>query len=352
MRDNVENLRTELLTKWEEYQPKGTPVLFTKYHNISLAVKDESVNLTGTYKARHGWKMGWDYLTNHFPYNFIYYLGSTGNAGIADFAFADLLNDLLGEERVVVANFYPKHYDTKLLGPDSQGRFTDGKRFREEMEKYRSGRLIQVDFKEKYWFDNFESENTPCLDRMIELGLDARRDNSLDITEGFKPTYNQIMEEYVTQIKGCYGYVPRTLAIIQFGAGMLYDDSKAVALSHNWPIDFMAVSTGNKKTIADKICDSSETWQRSLKELREVGFTTAKNSGDLIHQIDEQEILLAMQMFKELRIEAEPSGAAGMAMVPRILPKIKDRYDLIAIINTGNGVKETAYSSLINKAEG
>ncbi|MFC1801409.1 hypothetical protein ACFLZB_03015 [Nanoarchaeota archaeon] len=337
------NTRQELISKWEEHKPKVTPVIFARFGDQEVSIKDESQNLTDTYKAKHGWMMGLDYLVNHFPNNFLYYLGSTGNAGIADFAYADLLNNLLGEEKVTVVNFYPLHYDSKLLGPDSEGRFTDGKRFREEMEKYKSGRLIQVDFREKYWFDDFESGNTPCLDKMVELGLDVS--HSLDITEGFKPTYRQVIQEYAEQIRKRFGEIPKTLLVVQYGAGMLYDDSKLVVLEEKLSIDLMAVSSGDPKTIADKICDTSESWQESILDLRETGNTTARNSGDRIHHVDEQEILFAMQMFGELGIEAEPSGAAGMAIVPR-LRETNSTYDLVAVINTGNGIKETAFDTL------
>ena len=338
----MDTQRQKLIRKWEEYKPPITPVVFARFEDQEVSIKDESQNLTDTYKARHGWMLGLHYLLKHFPHNFLYYLGSTGNAGIADFAYADLLNNLLGEDKVIVANFYPQHYDAKLLGPDSKGRFTDGKRFRKEMEKYRSGRLIQVDFRERYWFDDFKSGVTPCLDKMIELGLDVSR--SLDITEGFKPTYCQVMQEYAEQIKHRFGKIPKTLLVVQYGAGMLYDDSKLVV--QGLPIDVMAISSGDPKTIADKICDVSESWQKSIVDLREIGYTTARSSGDKIYHVTEQEILFAMQMFKEIGIEAEPSGAAGMGIVPRLRATNRD-YDLVAVINTGNGIKKTAFDTLM-----
>lgn len=331
--------KKELIKIWNKLKPVQTPVIFTNINGQNIAIKDESKNETGTYKAKHGWMMGLDYITNHYPNPFVYYLGSTGNAGIADFAYADKLNELLGEKKVLVANFYPVHYDSKLLGPDSFGRFTDGKRFRKDMEKYSSGRLLQVDFKEKYWFGE------PCLKRMNEVGINVTPNNSLDITEGFKPTYSQVMKEFIKQIKGHFSYIPKTIAVIQYGAGMLYDDAKEI--SKELPIDFVAVSTGNKETIADKICDSSETWQVSQKELVERGYTKARNSGDRIYQVSEQEILLALSRFKELGIEAEPSGAAGLAIVPRLEQIVRENYDLIAVINTGNGIKKCSYNSLL-----
>ncbi len=340
---DVEKVRLELIERWEKFRPNITPVTFARIDGQNVAIKDESQNITNTYKAKHGWMMGLHYLKNVFPKQFIYYLGSTGNAGMADFAFADMLNDMLGEQKVLVANFFPKHYDSKSLGPDSMGRFTDGKKFRKIMENFRSGKLIQVDFKEKYWFGQ------ACLDKLNDIGIRAGRENSMDITEGFKPTYKQIMEEFAEQIIKKYNYIPKTLAIIQFGAGMLYDDSKAVVQERNLPIKVIAVSTGNPETIADKICDNSQSWQESIQNLREKGFTRAKNSGDKIYQVGEQEILYALIQLRQLDIESEPSGAAGMAIIPRIQEIIGQYYDLITVINTGNGIKNCAHNPVILK---
>lgn len=375
MSRKTESSRTELLQRWQQYKPQPASPIYTEWCRRKIIIEDESHHPTGTYKARHGWKMGEHYLQNHFPNPFIYYLGSTGNAGMADFHYADLLNATLGESKIKVVCFYPEHYDRKLLGPDSFGRFTDGKKVREQMEKYASGKVISVDFKERYWFDDCNLGSTPCLDKMVELGVSVTRDNSLDITEGFKPTYTSLMEEYISQINSRFTTIPKTLMIIQFGAGILYNDCMAVAMNKwpqdykrcsldtfvsesvygcfcrvpansPWPIGFLAVSSGNKKTIADKIHDSSETWQFSTKDLLNIGRTFIKKSDlgyrDLIYHVEEQEILSAMSKFKELGIEAEPSGAAGMSIIPRLSEIVRREYDLVAVINTGNGIKECA----------
>lgn len=345
--------KKELIKEWNKIKPKETPLVFTNITGKKIVIKDESVNLSSTYKDKHGWAMGLDYLKNHFPNPFIYYLGSTGNAGFSDFLYAEKLNKLLGEKKVLVVNFYPGHYDDKILGPDSFSRFTDGKRFREEMERFKSGKLIQVDFRKKYWFDDFKRGYTPCLDKMNEFEMGKEiginkisRENSKDITEGFKPTYFQVMEEIISQIKGKLGRIPKTLAIIQFGAGMLYDDSKEVVKKNDVPIDIIAVSTGNKDTIADKICDSSETWQESLKDLLKKGVTRAKNSGDKIFQVNESEILDSLKILRKLNIEAEPSGGVGLAMAisSKLNNLIKNfqNYELIVVINTGNGLKKSS----------
>ncbi len=343
-------MRIDLLGKWEEKRPRKGPVIFTSLDGQKIAIKDESSEPTGTYKDWHGWMMGLDYLRNHFREKFIYDVVSTGNAGMSDLYFADQLNKMLGEEMVKVVVFYPKHYDKKILGPDSKSRKTDGKVFRKEMEKY-GGRVIRVDFDETVWDDigdfnsAFDSCLTPCLAKMNEEGIPATPENSMDITEGFKPTYSQIMEDFGRQIIEQFGYFPKTLAIIQFGAGMLYDDSKEVAQRHKWPIDFLAVSTGDKDTIADKICDVSETWQESRADLLTHGYTFARNSGDRIYQVSDQEIHWAMEQFDIRGLESGPSGASGFAGIQKARQITKKKYDLIATIGTGNEIGR--YANLV-----
>ncbi len=334
----------ELIQQWLRYKPKETPTKSTKINNKKVIIKDESKNITGTYKAKHGWMMGLDYLINHFPNKFTYYIGSTGNAAMGDFAYADILNNLLGEELVRVVCFYPLHYDNKVLGPNSEGKTITGFDVRKKLESFKSGKVLQVDFKEKYWFDDFQNNYTPCLDLMNEKGLKVNRNNSKDITEGFQPTYKQVMEEFAIQIKNQYGKIPRTLAIIQFGAGMLYDDVKEVIEENNYSIDVIAVSTGNINTIADKICDSSESWQENIRDLMKKGFTLAKNSGDKIYHLSENEIRKGLQICRKINIEAEPSGAASLGFIDRINETIKKEYDLIAIINTGDGIKNSLFN--------
>jgi len=332
-------IKESLIQEWLTHKPKETPVTFTKIKGKNVVIKDESQNITGTYKAKHGWMMGLDYLKNHYLENFTYYIGSTGNAAMADFAYADKLNNLLGEEKITVACFYPKHYDAKQLGPDSKGRKITGLDVRKKLESFQSGKVLPVDFEEKYWFDDFKNNYTPCLDLMNKKGFNVNRENSKDITEGFNPTYKQVMNEFASQIQKQCGAIPKTLAIVQFGAGMLYDDTKSVIQENNLPIDILAVSTGNINTIADKICDSSESWQESLEDLAKQGHTTAKNSGDKIYHLSEEEIRKGLQIYTHLGIEAEPSGAASMGFLDKIDQIVKKDYELIAVINTGNGIK-------------
>ncbi len=351
------NIRKDLLRKWEEKRPgldrtiqeQGRVYFYTRGLGEQIAISDQHYfTAGGTYKDWHGWVMGRDYLMHHFPKRFTYYLTSSGNAGMSDFHYSDRLNEVMGEQRLRVVCFYPKHYDRKVLGPNNTGRWTTGKLFREEMETSSSGRVIRVDFNERFWSDNFESGETPCLDKMNEAGLDISRQNSMDITEGFKPTYSRIMENYGKAIIEKFGYFPRTLFVIQFGAGMLYDDCKAVAKARGWPADFLAVSTGNKDTVADKIFDSSETWQESHRDLVESGYTVAKSSGDRIYHVTDQEIIMGMSEFtRRLHLMAEPAGAVGMGFVLRkdgmTKRKItKKKYDLFAVINTGDGISHVA----------
>jgi threonine synthase len=106
------------------------------------------------------------------------------------------------------------------------------------------------------------------------------------------------------------------------------------------------VSTGNPDTIADKICDNTESWISSLEELRECGRTRAKKiqGRPNIYHVHDYEIKYALTQFGELGIEAEPAGAAGMAILPRLEELGKRNHELIAVINTGNGIRKCAYT--------
>ena len=247
----VEIQRQELIQKWQELKPAITPLVFTTINGENVAIKDESQNRTGTYKDKHGWMMGQHYLHNVFPSRYTYFLVSTGNAAIADVAYADMLNELMKKPRIQVINFFPKHYDKKVLGPDSFGRFTDGYRFWLSMENYLSASNEKVDFDEKFWNTN------ACREHLNKKGLCLTPENSMDITEGFNPTYTQVAEEFVQQIwehtVGRAGktkeqmadqyytsrgdFFPQTLLVTQFGAGMLYDDCKQYIQEQKLPIE-------------------------------------------------------------------------------------------------------------------
>lgn len=133
--------------------------------------------------------------------------------------------------------------------------------------------------------------------------------------------------------------MPRTLAVIQFGAGMLYEDSLQVVAEADVPIDVVAVSTGNSDTIADKIHDASQTWQTSVADLRNMGKTTSRKDGSPIYHVSENEIIEALGLMGSYGVPAEPSGAAGLAIVPRIEDIVGKKYELIAVINTGDGLQ-------------
>lgn len=82
--------------------------------------------------------------------------------------------------------------------------------------------------------------------------------------------------------------------------------------------------------------------------------TTAIKSGDRIHHVEDQEILYAMSRFRDNKgsigggkiINSEPSGASAIAMIPRVVHEAKVKHDLIATINTGNGIERYAYQHL------
>ena len=337
--NKTEQCKDELLRKWHQIGPPSPgsrfpepqfPIKISSFAGKPLIIKDESNQRTGTYKDWHGWMMGKDYLQNHFPNPFFYYLASTGNAAVSDAVFSDELNKILGEELVTVVNFYPHQYSGKLLGPDSYGRFANSN----EVRKFLLGKikLLEVDYDEKVW------SGKNCLDRMLREGFAVTPENSRDITEGFNPTYSRVMKEFAVQIRQEYARIPKTLLVVQFGAGMLYYDCKSVIEDRGWPIDIIGCTAGNPETIADKVHDYAGLWLNGHDKLVEEGQAIARKDDSLIHHVDDQSILRAMAHFGRIGIDAEPSGAAGLALFHK-KPELVKGYDLIAVINTGNGIK-------------
>ncbi len=356
---DIERQRRELFERWKKhYRSPITPVTFTTIDGKNVAIKDESQNSTDTYKEQHGSTMAEHYLQHAFPEEHTYYLVSTGNAAFSDFVYAERINKLVGEQKVRVINFWPKHYDTKLLGPDSHGRFTTGKRFRQRMEDFPSGRNEVVDFTEAFW------DTETCRKHLNKQGLNLTPENSTDITEGFNPTYEPVMKYYARQIQfnewiereDLLRQFPKTLLVVQYGAGMLHDDCKKVIREQQLPIDVLAVSTNRADTIADKMCDTSGRWQDHTEIVGKQGTSTARKTGDIIYHVTDQEILFALQQMRAMKdMEAESTGAGGLAILPRletIIGKERlDKYDLLAFINTGNGIRETAYENVMNTKE-
>lgn len=328
----INQQRAELLIKWGRLRPHSE-VKVSSFEGKSLIIKDESTQKTGTYKDWHGWMLGQHYIQNHFPNPFFYYLTSTGNAAVSDAVFAEELNGILGKEKVNVVNFYPLQYSGRLLGPDSFGRFANSDNVKEFLQT--KLKLLEVDYDKKIW------SGKNCLERMLEENLPVTLDNSREITEGFNPTYLVVMKEFAAQIEMQHGKIPRTLLVIQFGAGMLYYDCKSVINAQGLPIDVIGCTAGNPETIADKVHDYSGLWIDGHDKLVENGSATARKDNGLIHHVDDQNILRAMDYFKNHGIDSEPSGAAGLALLYK-KPELVKNYDLIAIINTGNGIKKFA----------
>jgi len=114
------------------------------------------------------------------------------------------------------------------------------------------------------------------------------------------------------------------------------------------PIEGIKLQTNHIKELFKDLEHALYIIDLTLKELRDGGKTTAKKiKNTTIYQVEDPEIRAALERFREHGIEAEPSGAAGMAIVPRAQEIAERPYDLVAVINTGNGIKQCAYDSLV-----
>jgi threonine synthase len=100
------------------------------------------------------------------------------------------------------------------------------------------------------------------------------------------------------------------------------------------------VSVPFEQSIADKLWGP---WWVDVKSLEKIGKGLTKIGGRsyFVYRIEDQEILDAMEKLKG-EISAEPSGAAGFAILYR-MKKIVNTFDpkknSVVVLNTGNGLR-------------
>jgi threonine synthase len=124
-----------------------------------------------------------------------------------------------------------------------------------------------------------------------------------NITEGLTtPCYRAIAEEAVAQL----GRAP-DICLVPYGAGILCNEM----------VDYLA------------------EW-----ECRSPDRTGAIREPYWVHAIGEEEILAGLEMARSIGISAEPSGAVGLGVLPRLESlSARARPDaIVLVINTGNGI--------------
>lgn len=291
---------------------------------------------------------------------------STGNTAFSIFNFVRFWNQIAVRREITPVIYVPTGFEERsYFGPDVNGIRVDGRNYLGVLEKKSletGGKIIHLDFG-----DGSQSKEYLSSLRLgkvaAEHGLIKEGGVFLNITEGLDDasplTLEQISsltEEQYSQLQklGIKAYQPiidRGLAdlndffgvepdyvICQFGAGMLFNETRDY-LKDNLPeAKCISVAVGSTDSCADKIYPSY--WANNPSNLRCGGTTVSKHDNSVIYGVDDWEIGEAMAKL-DGRLNAEASGVAGFALLPRfneIIPKLDKKRDVILTINTGNGI--------------
>ncbi len=162
-----------------------------------------------------------------------------------------------------------------------------------------------------------------------------------NITEGLTtPCYRSIAEEAVAQL----GRAP-DVCVVPYGAGILCNEM--VDYLTQWECDVVALSVARRDSLARMLY--GPVWV-SVADLAAAGWaysrhrspdrTGAIRKSYRVHAVAEEEILAGLKMARSIGISAEPSGAVGLGVLPRLESlSARARPDaIVLVINTGNGI--------------
>lgn len=303
----------------------------------SLYVKDESKNPTHTFKDRLAFEMLRpilnDIATGRKIKKTTFGSISYGNTALSLGYYCKQLNEQFGEEIVNAIAFIPPALKSKVFGPDSSGKKL---RASEVLKKVNENcELIEIDLSAKL----YRSEDLELLARKSEYCLE----DFVDVTEGLnRPAYEAIISEAIEQqLKNIPDYV-----IVPFGAGILCNEIIDYIKDNNLKTKVIPVSSGNPDTLAVMLYGPIWVDTKGLVN-KGIGLTS-HDKIDLkgrirepyyVYQVNEDEILSALQTLKQLKISCEPSGASGFAILPRlkeISPEFHPDKHSVLVINTGN----------------
>lgn len=324
--------------------PGNTPLV--KYSNLfgvnNLFVKDETKNPSHTFKDRLAYEavrpimeaisVGKKFTKTTFGSI------SYGNTAHSIGRYISILNHEASEKVVSAISFIPPSLKEKHFGPNTEGQLIPGKAFLRKMFiDFEDANLIEIDLsKQTYRSEDLElvaQEKGVVLDRFV------------DITEGLdRPAYvNIIIESVERQLQSVPDYV-----IVPFGAGILCDETIDYINDHRLPTKVIPVSSGDPSTIAVMLY--GPIWVDSRSLLENGSAMTRRKVPDkknrsreqyIVYHVADKEIVDAMKILTTTGISAEPSGASGFAILPRlgkIDPGFDPLEDSVLVINTGNGL--------------
>lgn len=329
-------MKTEIIKK-----PGDTPLVEIGglFGVANLFMKDETKNLTYTFKDRLAWEMIQPIMKNikenkkfrKTTFGAISY----GNTAFSMGYYCDKLNRMFGKEIVKAVAFVPPKLIGKKFGPNTEGMIVPSKKVFDKISERCD--TIEIDLNKKIYtekdLENIAKEKNKVLDEYI------------DITDGLnRPAYvNVIIESIEKQLKEAPDYV-----IVPFGAGILCNEIIDYITDKKLKTKVIPVSSGDPKTIA--IMLYGVIWV-DTESLLKKGWGYTKNPKKdkkgrkrekyKVYHVSDDEILDVMKILKENKITAEASGAAGFAILHRLKSIDKNfnpKKHSVLVINTGNGL--------------
>lgn len=305
----------------------------------NLFIKDETSNPTHTFKDRLAYEMVRPQLESILagkkPHPMTFGSISYGNTAKAMGYYVAALNKLHGKEVARAVAFIPPKMVGRTFGPDTSGARVTFKTIKRDLQK--TVRVVPLDLSKKIY-------------RPKDLEELARRHKAVvgdfvDITEGLnRPAYvNIIIESIEQQFKASPDYV-----VVPFGAGILANEIIDYVEEHALHTKVIPVSSGNPDTIAVMLYGPIWVDTKALR-LKGKGLTRHEpldrkghpRKPYLVYHVRDAEIRRAMRELARIGVTAEPSGASGIAILPR-LKKIDPDFDpkkhSVLVINTGDGL--------------
>jgi hypothetical protein len=253
------------------------------------------------------------------------------------------------------------------FGPDSENNIIKGSEYIKKLEqltKQANGTIIWLDLGKNCEKTTKDYISTLKLGKIAyDKNLIKKNSKFINITEGLEKScflsanqintlsendyaslpklgissYNSIIKNGLDELHYKFG-CKADYVVCQFGAGILYNETKEFLRIHSPNTKIIPVAVGDSNSCADKIQPSY--WATNPQSLRFGGITTSRHDNSTIYGVEDWELGRTMSELKT-QINGEISGFAGLTILPRleqIFPNLDRKRNTILTINTGNGI--------------
>lgn len=326
---------------------------FPSYKDIqNLYIKDESGNPYGTFKDRLAFKLiedVYELISNTSdsillidallllkPTTFgVITLGNTSfPLGQYIYEINSISQSLIKRDIFRLISFTYHDKDERVIGPDTYGNTCKGidiiKRLKE------TGIVWRLNLEEKFYDSRLLEEIARNQDLVIGDFQDIT--NGIELDGNKYPAYVDILKEILVDLGKEPNYI-----VVPAGAGILYNEFCDYVLENNLKTKVLGVTVARIDSIADKLFGFY--WQ-DIDNLNKVGYSiTRYGRSHLMVRADDNEINDTMHEIGS-RINAEPSGVAGLAVLHRLkkyYPSFDEIKDSVVVVNTGNGIPNFSF---------